>query len=744
MRTTLTLLIAFAISINSFAQNLTGIVTSEASKPLEGTYVYNETSGSYGFTSEIGKFIISKTNPGDVVRFGGIGYETQYVNIDANTTQNSLRVKLKEKSVELNEIVVQPKLDALNIFTKIDIKNNPVNNAQEVLRYVPGLFIGQHAGGGKAEQIFLRGFDIDHGTDLSISVDGMPVNMVSHAHGQGYSDMHFLIPETIEQIDFNKGSYDASKGNFATAGSVNLRIKDQLNGSMGKVEYGQFNRFRSVALIDLLGKKNERQNAYIGAEWMSTDGFFEASQDFKRLNLIGKFTNYFQNNDKLTFTASHFTSEWLASGQVPQRAIDSGLITRFGAIDATEGGNTSRTNFQATYFKSIGENASINTNAYYTLYDFTLYSNFTFFLEDPINGDQIKQQENRGMLGFTSEFNRNFNIGDKKSIDFKTGVGLRNDRVRDNELSRTLNRTETLERIQLGNINETNAFAYTSAEITLGKWLIAPALRFDNFNFDYVDFLEESTIGSKNTNQSVVSPKLNVIYSPSPRVQYFLKSGVGFHANDTRVAVIEGNATLPKSYGSDFGTIWKASDKLLVNSSLWYLFLEQEFVYVGDAGIVEPSGRTQRMGVDVGIRYQLAKKLFFDTDFTYTYARSVDEPKGENYIPLAPAVTLTSGLSFNDANGFSGSLKSRFLGNRPANEDYSIEAKGYFVTDMNINYTVKCFTFGLAIDNIFNTQWNETQFATESRLRNELSSVEEIHFTPGTPFAARGIISIKF
>lgn len=743
MKTTLTLLIAFTVTLNSFAQNVSGIVTSEASKPLEGTYVYNETSGSYSFTSEVGKFVIPKTNTGDVLRIGGIGYETQYVNIAEQSDKTTLTVKLKEKSVELSEVVVQPKLDALNIFTKIDVKNNPVNNAQEVLRYVPGLFIGQHAGGGKAEQIFLRGFDIDHGTDLSISVDGMPVNMVSHAHGQGYSDMHFLIPETIEQIDFNKGSYDASVGNFATAGSVNLRIKDQLNGSMGKVEYGQFNRLRSVVLIDLLGKKNERQNAYIGAEWMSTDGFFEASQDFKRLNLIGKFTNYFRNNDKLTFTASHFASEWLASGQVPQRAIDSGLITRFGAIDATEGGNTSRTNFQTTYFKSIGENASINTNAYYTLYDFTLYSNFTFFLEDPINGDQIKQRENRGMLGFTSEFNRNFNIGDKKSIDFKTGVGLRNDRVRDNELSRTLNRTETLERIQLGNINETNAFAYTSAEVTLGKWLIAPALRFDNFNFDYVDFLEESSIGSKNTNQSIVSPKLNVIYNPSPRVQYFLKSGIGFHANDTRVAVIEGNATLPKSYGSDLGTIWKASDKLLVNSSLWYLFLEQEFVYVGDAGIVEPSGRTQRMGADVGIRYQLTKKLFFDTDFTYTYARSVDDPKGENYIPLAPAVTLTSGLSFNDAK-FSGSLKSRFLGNRPANEDYSIEAKGYFVTDMNINYTVKCFTFGVAIDNIFNTQWNETQFATESRLRNELSSVEEIHFTPGTPFAARGIVSIKF
>ncbi|MFB0945769.1 MAG: TonB-dependent receptor plug domain-containing protein [Spirosomataceae bacterium] len=655
-----------------------------------------------------------------------------------------MTVKLKEKSVELSEVVVQPKLDALNIFSKIDVKNNPINNAQEVLRYVPGLFIGQHAGGGKAEQIFLRGFDIDHGTDLSISVDGMPVNMVSHAHGQGYSDMHFLIPETIEQIDFNKGSYDASKGNFATAGSVNLRIKDQLDGIIAKVEYGQFNRFRTVALVDLLGKKKTNQQAYVGAEWMSTNGFFEASQDFKRLNLIGKFTNYFPNNDKITFTASHFTSNWLASGQIPQRAIDSGLIGRFGAIDATEGGNTSRSNFQATYFKTIGENASINTNAYYTLYDFELYSNFTFFLEDPINGDQIKQRENRGMLGFTSEFNQVFNIIDNKSVDFRSGIGLRNDRVRDNELSRTLNRTKTLERIQFGNINETNAFAYTSAEVTLGKWLIAPALRFDNFTFDYTDFLEEGAIGSKSTNQSIVSPKLNFIYSPSARVQYFLKSGIGFHANDTRVAVVEGNATLPKSYGADLGTIWKPTNKLLINSSLWYLFLEQEFVYVGDAGIVEPSGRTQRMGADLGIRYQLTQKLFFDTDFTYTYARSIDDPKGENYIPLAPAITWTSGLSFADVKGFSGGIKSRMLGNRPANEDYSITAEGYFVTDLNVNYSVKCFTFGVAIDNVFNTKWNETQFATESRLRNELNPVEEIHFTPGTPFALRGIVSIKF
>lgn len=743
MKTTFTFLIVFLFTIVASAQNFSGVVISENSKPLEGSYVYNETSGEHSFTSELGKFKLPKTNVGDVVRVGGIGYETKYVNVDERMIVEPFAIRLKDATLQLSEVVVQPRLDAMNVFSKIDIKNNPVTNAQEILRYVPGLIIGQHAGGGKAEQIFLRGFDIDHGTDLSISVDGMPVNMVSHAHGQGYADLHFLIPETIEQIDFNKGSYDATQGNFATAGSVNLRTKENLNGSIAKIELGQFNRFRTVALLDLLTKKKTNQNAYIAAEWMRTDGFFEASQDFKRLNVMGKFTNYFPNNDKITLTASHFSSNWLASGQIPQRAVDAGLISRLGAIDATEGGSTSRTNFQATYFKTIGKNASLATNAFYTLYDFDLYSNFTFFLGDPINGDQIRQRENRGLFGFKTEFNKNMQLGDEKSVNFKSGVGLRNDVVRGIELTHTLQRTTNWERLQFGNINETNTFGYASADITLGKWLIVPAVRLDNFEFRYADKLE-GKIGSKSTNQTVVSPKLNVIYSPSPQVQYFVKSGVGFHANDTRVAIVEGNATLPKSYGSDIGTIWKPTSKLLINGSLWYLFLEQEFVYVGDAGVVEPSGRTQRTGVDVGIRYQLSKKLFFDTDFTYTYARSIDDPTGENFIPLAPAVTLSSGLSFTNAKGFSGNLKSRILGGRPANEDYSITAKGYFVTDFNINYQLKRFNFGVAVDNLFNAKWNETQFATESRLQNELSSVEEIHFTPGTPFAVRAMVSVKF
>jgi outer membrane receptor protein involved in Fe transport len=238
------------------------------------------------------------------------------------------------------------------------------------------------------------------------------------------------------------------------------------------------------------------------------------------------------------------------------------------------------------------------------------------------------------------------------------------------------------------------------------------------------------------------SPKLNFIYSQNNNLQFFIKSGIGFHSNDTRVVVQNnGKQILPTAIGTDIGTIWKPFPKLILNSALWYLFLEQEFVYVGDAGIIEPSGKTKRMGVELGLRYQLNDYLYFDTDVNYTYARSIESSNGQNYIPLAPDFTTTAGLSFQKIKRFSGGIRYRFLKNRPANEDNSIVAKAYFVSDLNINYQYKKVNFGISVENIFNTKWNETQFATESRLQNEAQSVAEIHFTPGTPFYMKGKIT---
>ena len=298
--------------------------------------------------------------------------------------------------------------------------------------------------------------------------------------------------------------------------------------------------------------------------------------------------------------------------------------------------------------------------------------------------------------------------------------------------------------MQLGDINQTNASMFVNAEFEFGKLVVAPALRLEHFKFMYNDKLQTNYTALDETKTALL-PKLNFFYNAKDNLQLYLKSGIGFHSNDTRVVVTNASENvLPKAYGVDFGNIWKPTPKLVVNSALWYLFLEQEFVYVGDAGIVEPSGRTRRYGADLGVRYQLNNWLFLNTDATLTKARSIDEASGEDYIPLAPDFTLTGGLAVNDLKGFSGGLNFRYIDDRPANEDNSIIAEGYFVSDFNVNYTINNLTFGFAIENLFDTEWNETQFATTSRLQNETAPVEEIHFTPGTPFSSKFTVSYRF
>ncbi len=728
----------FLSGLVSNSQVQKGTITDQFGNTIENAYIVNTSSDSHAHTNDLGMFSIDKTTIGDRLKVSALGYKKlNYTVVDGENN-----ILLEDDIFRLNEIVIQQKLSAMNVISKIDLETTPVNSSQEILRKVPGLFIGQHAGGGKAEQIFLRGFDIDHGTDIAISVDGMPVNMVSHAHGQGYADLHFVIPETVEKIDFGKGAYYADKGDFATAGYVAFQTKEKLDKSSISVEAGQFNTLRTVGLFNLLDKQ-KKQSAYIATEYILTDGPFDSPQNFNRVNLLGKYSAILDDNSNFSISASRFSSKWDASGQIPQRLVDNGTISRFGAVDDTEGGNTSRTNINASFKKPIDENTFLKSNAFYSKYEFELYSNFTFFLEDPINGDQIKQKENRSIYGMNAELNKKVK-NNNWDVLFQLGVGFRADATVDTELSHTLNRTTVLERIKLGDIDETNGFTYLNSEFRFGKLMINPALRVDYFKFNYQDKLATSYKTQSET-EVKLSPKLNFIYSQNNNLQFFVKSGFGFHSNDARVVVQNnGKQVLPTAIGADVGTIWKPFPNLIVNSALWYLYLEQEFVYVGDAGIIEPSGKTKRMGVDLGLRYQLNDYLYFDADANYTYARSIDEPSGQNYIPLAPDFTSTGGLSFQKWNGFSGGLRYRYLKSRPANEDNSIVAKGYAIADLNLNYTYDKVTFGLSIENILNTKWNETQFATESRLQNETASVEEIHFTPGTPFFMKAKVTYTF
>ena len=724
---------------NLIGQTFQGSVINNKKEPIVDAQILDLNSKKHTHTDANGKFIIQDISQGDSLKISHIGFEVKYFIVQS--MNSSPVIVLEDKPVSLEGVVISPKTNALNLITAIDIKTNPVNSSQDILTQIPGLFIGQHAGGGKAEQIFLRGFDIDHGTDIGITVDGLPVNMVSHAHGQGYADLHFVIPETVDNIDFGKGPYYADKGNFTTAGYVNFKTKRNLENSTIKLEKGQFSTNRLLGMFDVLN--TAKHDAYIAAEHISTDGPFDSPQNFKRINLFGKYTGNITSTEKLGMTFSHLSSKWDASGQIPQRAVDSGLIGRFGAIDDTEGGNTGRTNVLVNYEKILTNDSYIKSSLYYSKYDFELFSNFTFFLEDEINGDQIKQKEDRNIYGLNSEFNKSFDLNDIEA-SIQVGVNLRNDQSKNNELSHTLNRKNTLSFIQLGNINETNFGTYLNTNFYYKKWTFNPSIRLDYFDFQYNDALQE-IYQTQTSTKTIVSPKVNVLYDYTPNLQLYLKGGKGFHSNDSRVILSNAaKETLPAAYGYDVGLVWKPVPKLLLNAAYWYLFLEQEFVYVGDAGIVEPSGKTRRQGLDLSIRYQPLKWLFWNFDTNYTHARAIDEEAGQDYIPLAPDFILKSGLNALHESGIYGGVNVRHIKDRPANEDNSIVAKGYTVVDLNMGYKWKNIDFGFQIQNLFDTEWNETQFATESKLQNETSAIEEIHFTPGTPFFIKGVIEYRF
>ena len=740
-------IVCFIFTATIYAHEINGIVTdSKTGKPLEGIGVYNKTSGAFTNTDFAGYYELSDISDGDVINFYSLGYEIKEVIINKSQLDGKLDVKMINAGVSLDQIVLVSKINTLTNLVSIDVQNNPVKSSQEILRKVPGLIIGQHAGGGKAEQIFLRGFDIDHGTDLTLDVDGLPINMVSHAHGQGYADMHFIIPETIDNIDFGKGPYYADKGNFNTAGYISLKTKKTIDKNLISLESGQFNTVRTLAMFKLLGNESSNSSAYIASEMLLTDGVFESPQDFNRFNVMGRYNYNNYQDEEFTVTLSHFQSKWNASGQIPVRAVENGSISKFGAIDDTEGGLTGRTNILFNHKKKIDEHQEITSKAYYSKYKFELYSNFTFFLDDPVNGDQIRQKESRSIFGAETAYQRTFDLPDESSrLRFNSGIGFRYDDANDVELSRTRNRRETLERKAFGDVDEVNIYAYAHTTYKKGKWTFNPAVRVDYFEFDYVDFLNP-TFDSRSENQAIMSPKLNIIYALNSKIQLFAKSGFGFHSNDSRVVVNKTEErTLPSAFGVDLGTIFKPTNGLVLDATLWSLSSQQEFVYVGDAGVPEASGRSRRYGVEFGARYQVNKWLYANADINYTVAKSIDELDGEDFIPLAPNFTSVGGLSVQNLGKFSGGINYRYVDDRPANEDNSIVAEGYFVTDLNLNYAfAKNWNLSLIAENIFDVDWKETQFATETRLQNEANSVEEITFTPGTPFFARLKLSVNF
>jgi len=728
-----------------------GKVTDSASHlPVSGVTVLILPANHTDISDENGSFRFKNLSASaKTITVSGIGY--QKLVLAVNTFRNGQVIKLVPKHTQLSDVVITANAtNPYKMISESDIKMRNISNSQEVLRIVPGLFIGQHQGGGKAEQIFLRGFDNDHGTDISLNVDGMPINLVSHAHGQGYADSHFIIPETISGTTYKKGPYDAGKGDFATTGFVDFHTANAISNNTFKAEGGQFNTYRVLGMMNLLTEKAKTrgQSWYAASEYRYSDSYFVDPQHFKRFNFFTKYHGQLSENTWLTASASTMYSKWDASGQIPESAVDAGVVPYYGALDPNEGGVTSRTNVNAQLLTTLANHDIIKNQLYYSRYKFDLHTNFTFFLVDSLNGDEIRQRESRNLYGYKGSYQHESYLGHIR-ISTEFGINARLDETTGSELSHTRNRYTLINPVKLGDVRELSAGAYISETLRFTeKFTINAGLRFDQFYYQYNNRLEaDSTLngaGIYKANNHIISPKVNFYYQATANTQFYLSLGKGFHSNDVRVVVAEtDNKKLPALYGADLGTVFKPAKNLIVNAAVWYSYLQKEYVYSGDGGTVDFSGRTQRVGFDLSARYQPVSTLYFDADLNYAHGRSMDDPKGENYIPLAPVWSSTGGLTYILKKGFNGSLRYRYLANRPANEDNSLVAKGYFINDLVLNYTKAKYEVGVTVSNLFNVKWKETQFDTTTRLRGE-EPVNGIAFTPGTRFASLVHLSYFF
>ncbi len=738
------------------AGNIFGTISdSKNGEPLIGVNIQIKNS-LIGTISDIsGKFELKNLQIGtyDLV-FSFIGYKTiiQSVNVKENRT-DSLTIRLEESITGIDEVTVQGVRPISAASSKeiraIDMQLKPFRTSQDMLLMAPGLFIAQHQGGGKAEQIFLRGFDCDHGTDVSVNVDGMPVNMVTHAHGQGYADLHFVISETVDEMEVNKGPYLANFGDFYTAGAVNFRTKDILDNNLVKVEFGQFNTQKYTILLQP-DKGGEEQNGYIAMQYHHTDGPFLNPEKFERMNIFGKYFFQLTQNSKLTFSAGGFSTGWNASGQIPERAIKQGIVDRFGAIDNMEGGVTNRKNLIVDYKFLSTKGNEFEVNAYFTQYNFKLFSNFTYFLEDTLNGDMIEQNEHRSMQGLNLNYQFATTWLGFRQIN-KIGGGYRGDLI-DVQLWHSPKRVR-MNPFTNDEIDEQNLNAWFQQE-----FIFSPRIRMVwGLRQDYFTFSKDDKVGSAldsinnglphgsgYTYQSVFSPKVNFIISLAGNVDLFLNFGQGFHSNDARAAVMQTAGTLPKATAGEIGLKSRLFNKLHLSLAGWYLYLDKEFVYSGDGGTTELSDPTQRFGIDVEARLSILSWLWADFDVSAAKATIMNLPEGQNFVPLAPTLTASGGMNIIRDHGFSGSIRFRHLSDRPANEDNSIVAPGHTLFNASIAYSFRKFTFAIYGENLLNIDWNEAQFATETRLKGESAGLTDLCFTPGNPINFQFGISYKF
>lgn len=612
-----------------------------------------------------------------------------------------------------------------------DLALRPLLRPGDVLESIPGLIMTQHSGSGKGNQMFLRGFNLDHGTDFATFVDGMPVNLPTHGHGQGYTDINFLIPELIRTIDYVKGPYHAELGDFSSAGGARIRTFRELPEGSLTLGIGEYGYRRVLAAAS----RRAGSGTWLGAlEFKHYDGpWTDIDEDAQTVNGLLRWSG---ENDALDYgvTAMFFDADWNSADQIPERAVTEGLIDPYGSLDTTLGGDTRRSSLSA-HLNREAANHRDEFNAWIIAYDLDLWSNFTYLLDDPVEGDQFQQVDQRMIYG--GDWARYWTTGDNGGhLHHRLGIQFRLDDIDPVGLLRTRER-EPLSVTRLDTVRETTVGAYYELEWRFAEsWRAVFGLRADQFWFD-VDSDTPENSGSES--DGIVSPKASLAYRVSAQVEAYASAGFGFHSNDARgttitVDPVTGEPAEPvdplvRSRGGELGLRVHDAGGWYASLALWILDLDSELLFVGDAGITEPSRPSQRWGVEFNNTWSLTEVWRLEADFAWTDARFTDPSPDGDHIPGAIRSVITGAVSADWPSGWFGSLRLRYFGAAPLIEDDSVSSDGSTMVNALLGWSNPSWMLRLEVLNLLDSTDHDIDYFYASRLPGEpADGIEDIHY----------------
>ncbi len=765
--------IVFVISLASsaLAQGVSGTVRDETGGALPGVQVelrgpsgpspvaVTDSHGTYGFDKvapgryELAFTLINFTaqrRQVTVSASGGTRVDAVMhlsLSADVTVTGKSTFTNLADAANPAENLVGIAQSASQGAITARQLDARPVMRPGDVLETVPGLVISQHSGEGKANQYYLRGFNLDHGTDFATTVAGIPVNMPTHAHGHGYSDLNFLIPELVSGVQYSKGPYFADQGDFATAGAANINYTNTLVRPIVRAGGGDEGYGRALVAVSPSAGAGHLLAAL---EVEHNDGPWTHGDNLRKVNAVARYSQGDAVNG-FSLTGMGYRGTWNSTDQIPLRAVARGMVGRFGALDPTDGGDTYRYSGSLEWQRTRG-NASTKVTAYGLGYDLNLFSNFTFFLDDPVHGDQFHQADHRFVTGGKVAHRRLTRWGGRP-VQNTFGAQVRNDDITKIGLYHTEAR-RLIDVTRQDAVLQTSGAIYAQNEIEWSPWLRTLAgVRADGYRFK-VDAGDPLNNGTRRA--GLASPKGGLVVGPFNGTELYANAGVGFHSNDARGATITVDPAtgapadrvtpLVRAKGAEVGFRTVAIPHLQTSVALWSLSLDSELVFVGDAGTTEPGRPSHRHGVELANYYSPKPWLTFDADLSISRAHFTDaDPVGER-IPGSVQTVVSAGATVDSVHNVFGSIRLRYFGPRPLLEDNAVQSKATTLANLEVGYRLaKNVKIGIDVFNLFNVADSDIDYYYASRLRGEpADGVDDIHFHPTLPRTARVSLTLGF